>query len=696
MLMAKRNKCGILLFFFLSVILGAFPKEGHAVSPSDRGELDLRNWTPSPTSENIPLAGKWAFYWNHLFTPEQIHSSDLQPVYVDAPSEWSRLSGDEGKYPNEGFATYHLIVHLNEKAVNQTLALQVPASNSAYKVWVNGQPLAQSGIVGMNKSSEKPWNISQVVYVTPATPSLELVVQISNFHQRRNGMWNSFLLGHSETIIRENLEDVTLELIILGSLLVMSLFYFFTYFFRRSDIMAFYFSGMCLMFSIRLSVTDGYILRYYIPDNTFLLVYKLEYLSINICLLLLIYYISHLFPEEKHPVAAKILIYIGMGNLFFIVVTPPDVFTYTIYFQFAYALLVISYHLLYVYPLAMYRRKQWAMANFFCSLLVVAAIVNDWFYYIEGSSAVLMYYVGMFLFFLVQIITMANQMSDAYSRLEVVSNELLHLNTNLEHIVSERTRALNALNEELATSNDKLKKVEVSRRKLLSNISHDLGTPMQSALGFIEMLANGLIQENKEKYLKIVLNKLLFIKKLTDDLFELAKLEENQITYQFVEENAAHYLNSIKQQFRHDFAVNNLLFIVDSFPPLLKDEQVYITIDVFRMNQVIQNLLQNAMKFTPAGGTIRITSEVQRDMNKMMIHISDSGIGMDTMELSKAFNRLFKADESRTDGGGMGLGLSIAKEITLAHGGDITVFSEKDHGSTFSIILPIKIQRDKT
>ena len=219
---------------------------------------------------------------------------------------------------------------------------------------------------------------------------------------------------------------------------------------------------------------------------------------------------------------------------------------------------------------------------------------------------------------------------------------------------------------------------------------------MQSALGFIEMLANGLIQENKEKYLKIVLNKLLFIKKLTDDLFELAKLEENQITYQFVEENAAHYLNSIKQQFRHDFAVNNLLFIVDSFPPLLKDEQVYITIDVFRMNQVIQNLLQNAMKFTPAGGTIRITSEVQRDMNKMMIHISDSGIGMDTMELSKAFNRLFKADESRTDGGGMGLGLSIAKEITLAHGGDITVFSEKDHGSTFSIILPIKIQRDKT
>lgn len=693
--MVKHNLiCLLFLFFFL--MLWPFSSYTQAASPAEKGEVDLKEWIPSPSADSISLEGNWSFYWNALLTPEQIPNYLEEPAYVKVPSEWSRLSEGTGSYPNEGFATYRLLIHLNEQAIDQPLALQIPTSNSAYKVWVNGQPRAESGIVGTSALSEKPWTMSQMITITPSSATLELVVQVSNFHQRRNGIWDSFVIGHSDVIMKENAQAVTSELIILGSLLIMSTFYFFTYFFRRTDIMAFYFSGMCLMFSIRLAVTDGYILRYFIPDHLFFTVYKLEYLSISICILLLIYYISHIFPNEKQPVMTKVLVYLGMGYSFFLLATPPDIFTYTIYFQFTYVFLAISYHIFYVYPLAIYRKRQWAWANFIGSLIVVLVIMNDWFYYIGGSSATLLYYFGVFLFFLVQIITMANQMADAYKRLEVVSDELIHLNGNLEHIVSERTRALHELNEELAASNQKLKKVEISRRKLLSNISHDLGTPMQTALGFVEMLKNGLIQENKEKYLNLVMNKLLFMKKLTDDLFELAKLEENQITYHFVEENAALYLKSIKQQFIHDFTINNLSFIVDSFPALPASEQAYITIDVFRMNQVIQNLLQNAMKFTPEGGTIQINTKLQRNVNKIIFHISDSGIGMNKEEIAMAFNRLYKADEARTDtGSGMGLGLSIAKEIIAAHQGEITAFSEKGKGSTFSIILPVQLKEEK-
>ena len=684
-----------ILSVFFSVPKNAYAEQQN-LPVAQNGEIDLHEWIPSPSSENIPLKGEWAFYWNELLTPEQLQASKIQPNYVETPSEWSKLSIDGESFPNEGFATYHLVIHLNTEAINQPLALEVPSSSSAYKVWVNNQLLATSGTVGTNAESEKPWTHSQVVYFTSATQTMDVVVQVSNFHQRKNGMWDAFIIGHPKSIMKENFfHGATIKLTLIGSLLIMTIFYFFTYFFHRTNIVALLFSGLCLMFSIRLSVTDGYILRHYIPEDAFPIVYALEYLATSLGMLLLIQYMSYIFPNEKHPLIPKVLMCISALYSLFILLTPPDVFTYTINFQFANMIVVILYLLLYVYPLAIHRKRSWARTNFITTLFVVISLVNDWLYYVGGTSATLHHYVSIFLFFLVQIVTVTHQMANAHKRLEVVSQELTHLNANLEHIVDERTKELYELNDELAASNEKLKNVEMSRRKLLSNISHDLGTPMQSALGFVEMLKSGLIRENQEKYLQIVLNKLLFMKKLTDDLFDLVKLEENQITYQFTDENAEHFYNGIRQQFMHDFLKNDLTFIIEPFPQLHNHEQAYISMDVFRMNQVIQNLLQNAMKFTPAGGTIRIHAEIQRDNDIIIFHISDSGIGIDTDELSKVFNRLYKTDEARsTANGGMGLGLSIVKEIILAHHGEISVYSEKDKGSTFSITLPVTLTGD--
>ena len=698
------NKPTYPLLFFLSLLLFLFNTSDVLATPTNpplakHGEMDLQHWIPSPSSKNISLKGEWAFYWNQLLTPEQLKNSQITPRYINAPVEWSKLNINGEALPNEGFATYHLVIHLHKNAINQPLAIQVPSSSSAYKVWINEQLLAESGTVGTNAESEIPWTYSQVVYFTPATQTIDLVVQVSNFHQRKNGMWNSFIIGHPKSIMKENFfHGATMKIALIGSSLIMTFFYFFNYLFRRTNKVALLFSALCFVFSIRLSVTDGYILRFYIPENTFYTVYTLEYLATSLGMLLLIQYISHIFPTEKNSFILKSLIYVNVLYSLFILVTPPDVFTYAIHFQFANMIIVIVYHIAYVYPLAIYRKRKWAWANFLASLFVIFSLVNDWFYYVVGPSTTLLHYVSIFLFFIVQIVTVAHQMADANKRLEIVSQELTHLNANLEHLVDERTKALHELNEELAASNKKLKNVENSRRKLLSNISHDLGTPMQSALGFVEMLTGGMIRENQEKYLQIVLNKLLFMKKLTDDLFDLVKLEENQITYRFADENAEHFYNSIKQQFMHDFLNHNLTFIVEPFPQLSPHEQAIIHMDVFRMNQVIQNLLQNAMKFTPDGGTIRVHAEIQREDGQLAFHISDSGIGMNTEELSKIFTRLYKADVARSvtrSGMGMGLGLSIAKEIILAHHGNILVYSEKDKGSTFSVSLPMSLIKSK-
>ncbi|MGM9946183.1 MAG: histidine kinase dimerization/phospho-acceptor domain-containing protein, partial [Lysinibacillus sp.] len=535
---------------------------------AENGKLDLQHWVPSTSSENIALEGEWAFYWNKLLTPEEIKNSTIAPLYVQTPAQWSKLNIDGQTFPHEGYATYHLNIRLNENALNEPIALKVPSSGSTYKVWINGQLLAQSGTVGTTKEQETPWTTSQIIYFTSDKQTLDLVVQVSNFHKRRNGMSSPFIIGHPDTTLLESFfHGTTLKLMFIGSLLIIGVFFFFTYFFRRQNSIALLSSCCAFIFCIRLIVTDDYILLHYFPESSFATVYTLEYLMASLGMLFLVLYISKLFPNEKHRFIPKLIITFSAGYSLFILVTPPEIFTYTIHFQFLNLGLVGFYHLFYVYPLAIYRKKRWALSNFLAILFVVLTLINDWFYYIENTASMLLHYISMFIFFVIQIVTVAHQLGQAHKQLEDLTNELTHVNTNLEHIVDERTKKLLEVNMELAASNEKLKNVEISRRKLLSNISHDIGTPMQSALGFVEMLSSGQIKDNQQKYLDIVHNKLLFMTRLTNDLFDLVKIDENQITYDFKEIRIQDYYESIEQQFAHDFTKHNIHFVVEPLPP---------------------------------------------------------------------------------------------------------------------------------
>lgn len=681
---------------FIVVFLGFtdHPSAQNQMEPiAVNGKIDLQQWIPSQSDEIIPLNGQWEFYWKKLLSPQQLQKTSHEQIYSYAPSEWSKMSIDGEKLANTGFATYRLSIRLNPSAVNQSLALYIPASCSAYKVWLNNKEIASSGIVGTNPMLEKPWTVSHVVYLSPTSQNLELVVQISNFSQRKNGMWDSFLLGRADSITKKDNLDFSLQLIMTGSFAIMSIFYFFTFFFRRTNVMALFFSGICILLSIRLSVIDGYILRNFISDSSFVVVNKLEYISIILAMIFLIKYISHLFPNEKHPFISKTLTLIGSLYSIFILVTPVTIFTSTLYFSVCFVILVFSYHVFYVYPFAIVRKRDWALSNLIASIIVIVTVINDGFYYMGYFTSVVLAYSGFFIYYLVQIITMANQMSKAYEELEVVSNRLTELNINLENKVKERTGELKGLNEKLSASNAKLKSIEKSRREFLSNISHDLGTPMQSALGFVEMMIKGLIKENHQKYLQIVFEKLTFINKLSDDLFELTKLEENKIIYHYIEVDVGEFLKEIEKNFSLDFQRKGLLLQVELIEPFFQKEKAYIRIDTFRMEQAFQNLLQNAMKYTPKRGTVRIHAEFIIDAKKVIIHISDNGIGIDESILPEIFDRFVKVDEARTASTeGIGIGLSIAKEIVHAHNGEIFASSEKGKGSTFSIMLPVKVE----
>ncbi len=247
---------------------------------------------------------------------------------------------------------------------------------------------------------------------------------------------------------------------------------------------------------------------------------------------------------------------------------------------------------------------------------------------------------------------------------------------------------------------EKAERANQLKTEFLANISHELRTPMQAILGFADRGISKIDSGNKEVQLKYFNN----IKKggsrlltLLNDLLDLSKLEAGKIDLvceQLDLRDAVHEsiqeVASLAQQKSLEINVQ----------PANCPTSAYF--DFHKILQVLRNLLSNAIKFTPDGGGITLyftetalSAENEQDhseqqFNALALTVADSGVGIPKAELNTVFDKFAQSSKTRTGGGGTGLGLAICKEIMHIHRGDISVFSEEDKGSQFTIILPKK------
>jgi len=229
---------------------------------------------------------------------------------------------------------------------------------------------------------------------------------------------------------------------------------------------------------------------------------------------------------------------------------------------------------------------------------------------------------------------------------------------------------------------ESLEKNENSRRKFIANISHDLRSPLTSIQGFIGAVADGTIPYDRQgKYFDIVLEETTRLTKLANDMTDLSKAEAGAIKVEPCEfdinEMIRESLNTFERQFIQKKIETNVVF-AEEYTPVFADANMIL--------RVIQNLLDNAVKFTPENG--KVTVETRVDDEKVHISIKDNGEGIAVNEQRKIFERFFKADTSRgLDKSGVGLGLSIVKEFIKAHGEKIEVVSEEGKGTEFTFTL---------
>nr|MBA2447671.1 HAMP domain-containing histidine kinase [Chloroflexota bacterium] len=230
-----------------------------------------------------------------------------------------------------------------------------------------------------------------------------------------------------------------------------------------------------------------------------------------------------------------------------------------------------------------------------------------------------------------------------------------------------------------------LARVEQLRRNMVTDIAHELRTPLASIQGYLEAIQDGVVQPDGET-LDTIHRELMQLTRLVDDLQVLSLAEARQLSLDREEVDLRELVEWEVRAFRPQAAARQIELAVASggsrLPPL--------GVDPGRMAQVLGDLLRNALAHTPAGGRVQVG--VTSDDGHARISVADSGVGIAPDDLEHVFERFYRADKARSrhgDGSGTGLGLTIARELVRAHGGSLSVASELGKGTRFSISLPM-------
>lgn len=231
---------------------------------------------------------------------------------------------------------------------------------------------------------------------------------------------------------------------------------------------------------------------------------------------------------------------------------------------------------------------------------------------------------------------------------------------------------------------ESIQNLENMRSAFISDVSHELRTPMTSISGFVEGVLDGTIPEDeKEKYLKIVLSESKRLSRLVNDLLNITRIESGKIEIRKSRFNITELAKQVLLKFESYITSKNIEVYFES-----DSEEIFVNADIDYVTQILINLIHNAVKFAPNKGYIKIRLEYQTE--KCIVYIENNGSGINKDKQHLIWERFYKADLSRSnDKSGVGLGLYIVKKLIDAQNESITVFSEPHKSTVFSFTLDI-------
>lgn len=236
---------------------------------------------------------------------------------------------------------------------------------------------------------------------------------------------------------------------------------------------------------------------------------------------------------------------------------------------------------------------------------------------------------------------------------------------------------------------NELNTLEDDQKKFVSNVSHDFRSPLTSIKGYVEAMLDGTIPvEMQDKYLNIILFETERLNKLTKSLLELNKFGSHGTILDITDFDINYTIRMTAQTFEGICTEKHI-----SFNLILTGEELFVSADMSKIQQVLYNLIDNALKFSHEDSAIAIETTEKND--KIFVSVKDTGIGIPKDSIKKIWERFYKSDLSRgKDKKGTGLGLSIVKEIIQAHGENINCISTEGVGTEFIFTLPLAKEHD--
>ncbi|MEH6548409.1 MAG: diguanylate cyclase [Pseudomonadales bacterium] len=390
---------------------------GHAVA--SKGELDLRQWDFEQQGI-LELDGEWNFYWSQLLNPEQIRNSDIKATTVTVPGYWDDYAANTEASPT-GYATYSLTIKLPAK--HPHLSLYAGGQGSNYALWINNTLAAHNGVIGTSKETSTAENKTYIVALPDQGETVQIVLQISNFHHRKAGLRNTLLLGAEGQIQYHRMIEFASEISILGGLTIVSLFHLFFFLYHPRQKALLYFALIAGIFAVRVGATSQDSLPVIFPFLSWEAVMRIDYLTFFLSSTGFLLFVRSMYPQDVHRWAVPAVS--GIALLFCLILASVDTLTlsYTPRYYQAVLIIEMAYFLALLVRVVM-RKRDGARYFVVATLILFSFMLAEMLFLESFVDYTKISTIGFLCFILTLAAMLSSQFTESLQRSEALSLQL--------------------------------------------------------------------------------------------------------------------------------------------------------------------------------------------------------------------------------------------------------------------------------
>jgi PAS domain S-box-containing protein len=409
-----------------------------------KGVLDLSDWDLKKDGP-VDLVGEYEFYWMQHRMPQDFSKTPPggKTEFIEVPGYWNGLKLGNKELPGHGYVTYRLNVVLKKQ--NEPLALRTVEIANAYTIFVNGQRVGSLGQAGKNRETTFPRQFPQIVAFAHKTNQMEIIIQVSNFHHRRGGIWEVIQLGREKDLRKARERRLSFDLLLIGSILLMALYHLGLFIVRKKDLSPLYFGIFCFLMALRSLSAGGRYLLLAFPDLSWELMIKFEYLSFYLCVPAFAMFMRSIFQKFSERFL-RLLEMLAIAFSAVVIFTPARFFSQTLNLYEIITLITVIYGL-YVIFASLAQKRIEAFIFLLGFVILCLTIINDMLHVENIIQTGFFAQFGFFFFMLSQSFLLSYRFSTALTTVETQQIELRDTLESLKAEIIDRVQAEEALRE---------------------------------------------------------------------------------------------------------------------------------------------------------------------------------------------------------------------------------------------------------